>query len=97
VDHFVKTGPFERRKETAMIRGVFDPAKSPPDETERLICEARLGGDVIEMPLAEFEVDDHEEWEELSEWQGPCRPEKFDAEAATKEMRRGLPNWREVE
>jgi hypothetical protein len=40
---------------------------------------------------------DHEEWEEMSDWRGPCRPEHFDAAAATKAMRRGLPNWREME
>ncbi|MFV1981024.1 MAG: plasmid pRiA4b ORF-3 family protein [Rhodothermia bacterium] len=37
---------------------------------------------------------DHEEWDETSEWRGPCRPEEFDAGVATKRMRRGLPNWR---
>ncbi len=37
---------------------------------------------------------EHKEWEETSEWRGPYRPEQFDAEAATKAMRRGLPNWR---
>ncbi|OHB78848.1 MAG: hypothetical protein A2W31_17405 [Planctomycetes bacterium RBG_16_64_10] len=40
---------------------------------------------------------DHEEWDEMSDWRGPYRPEHFDAAAATKEMRRGLPNWREME
>lgn len=37
---------------------------------------------------------EHQEWEETSEWRGPYRPEHFDAEAVTKRMRRGLPNWR---
>ena len=40
---------------------------------------------------------DHEQWEEMSDWRGPCRPEHFDAAAATEAMRRGLPNWREME
>ena len=40
---------------------------------------------------------DHEQWDEMSDWQGPCRPEHFDAAAATKDMRRGLPNWRKME
>jgi len=40
---------------------------------------------------------DHEQWEESSEWQGPCRPEEFDAAVATQRMRRGLPNWRHQE
>jgi len=39
----------------------------------------------------------HEEWEQTSDWRGPCRPEHFDAAAATKAMQRGLPNWREME
>ena len=30
------------------------------------------------------------------EWSGPFDPEAFDAKVATKEMRKGLPNWREV-
>ena len=40
---------------------------------------------------------DHERHEEFMEWSGPFDPEKFDAEAVTKRMRRGLPNWREME
>jgi hypothetical protein len=40
---------------------------------------------------------EHEEWEESSEWRGPCRPEAFDTQAATKEMRKGLPDWRNKE
>ncbi len=39
----------------------------------------------------------HEEHESFMEWRGPFDPEAFDAKAATKEMRRGLPNWREME
>ena len=34
----------------------------------------------------------HEEHESFMEWR-----EAFDAGTATKEMRRGLPNWREME
>lgn len=40
---------------------------------------------------------EHEEHAEYLEWRGPFDPEGFDAEAATKMMRRGLPNWREEE
>ncbi len=40
---------------------------------------------------------EHENWDEMSDWQGPCRPEHFDAAATTKDMRRGLPNWRKME
>lgn len=39
----------------------------------------------------------HERHEEFMEWRGPFDPEAFDAKAATKEMRKGLPNWREME
>jgi hypothetical protein len=38
----------------------------------------------------------HERHDELLEWAGPFAPEEFDAKAATKEMRRGLPNWRKL-
>jgi hypothetical protein len=37
----------------------------------------------------------HEQHEEFTEWRGSFDPEKFDAHAATKTMRRGLPKWRE--
>ena len=37
----------------------------------------------------------HEQHEDMLEWSGGrFDPEKFDAEKATKKMRRGLPNWR---
>ncbi len=39
----------------------------------------------------------HKRHKEFLEWNGPYDPEKFDAEAATKEMQKGLPNWREME
>ena len=39
----------------------------------------------------------HEQHKEFKEWRGPFDSEAFDAGAATKEMRKGLPNWREVE
>jgi hypothetical protein len=39
----------------------------------------------------------HEEHESYLEWGGPFDPEKFDAQAAAKRMRRGLPNWRDEE
>ena len=35
----------------------------------------------------------HERHEELLDWGGPFDPDAFDARAATKEMRRGLPSW----
>ena len=39
----------------------------------------------------------HEEDESYIERGGPFDPEVFDAQAATKAMRKGLPNWREME
>ena len=39
----------------------------------------------------------HEHHQEFMECRGPYDPEAFDAKAATKKMRRGLPNWREME
>ncbi len=36
----------------------------------------------------------HEEHESFMEWRGPFDPEAFDADAATRRMRRGLPDWR---
>jgi len=39
----------------------------------------------------------HERHEEFMEWSGAFDSEGFDTEAATKHMRRGLPNWREME
>ena len=40
---------------------------------------------------------EHERHDELLEWSGPFDPEAFDAKAASREMRKGLPNWREEE
>jgi len=40
---------------------------------------------------------DHKRHEELMEWSGPYDAEQFDAQAATKEMRKGLPDWRNME
>jgi len=39
----------------------------------------------------------HERHKEFMEWSGAFDPEKCDAQAVTKRMRRGLPNWREME
>lgn len=39
----------------------------------------------------------HEEHDSYLQWGGPFDPEAFDAHAATREMRKGLPNWREME
>ena len=39
----------------------------------------------------------HERHEEYTQWAGTFRREDFDAEKATKAMRRGLPDWRRSE
>jgi hypothetical protein len=36
----------------------------------------------------------HERHEEFLDWRGPFDPEAFDLSAATRAMRRGLPDWR---
>ena len=36
----------------------------------------------------------HKRHKEFMEWSGPYDPEKFEAQAATKEMQKGLPDWR---
>jgi len=37
---------------------------------------------------------EHEEHESFMKWRGPFDSEEFDASAATRRMRRGLPDWR---
>ncbi len=39
----------------------------------------------------------HEQHEELLEWRGPFNPEELNAKKVTREMRRGLPDWRQYE
>lgn len=39
----------------------------------------------------------HKRHKEFLEWRGQFDPEKFDAQAATKDMRKGLPDWRSEE
>ena len=39
----------------------------------------------------------HERHEDFKEWGGDFDPEKFDAQQATKEMNKGLPDWRTTE
>ena len=39
----------------------------------------------------------HKRHKEFLEWNGPFDPEKFDAQAATKEMRKGVFDWRNEE
>jgi hypothetical protein len=47
--------------------------------------------------LAALADPDHEQHEEYVEWAGSFDSKVFDAEKATKAMRRGLPDWREME
>ena len=67
-------------------------------EGERACPPEDVGGIVGYEEYLEAMADPkHEEHASWLEWRGPFDPEKFDAEAATKEMRKGLPNWREME
>ena len=34
--------------------------------------------------------------EEFMEWNGACDPDEFDPKQATKEMKKGLPDWRNM-
>ncbi len=45
--------------------------------------------------LAGMADPEHEEHESFRRWRGRFDPEKFDADKATKRMRRGLPDWRQ--
>jgi hypothetical protein len=66
-------------------------------EGERACPPEDIGGpDGYRRYLETLSDPDHEEWDETSEWRGPCRPEHFDAESVTKAMRKGLPNWRKM-
>lgn len=38
----------------------------------------------------------HEHQKEFLGWSGPFDPEAFDEAKATKRMRRGLPDWRQI-
>ncbi len=62
-------------------------------EGERACPPEDVGGpDSYQEYLETLSHTDHEQWEEFSKWRGPWRPEHFEAETATKRMRRGLPN-----
>lgn len=58
VDHFKETGPFEGKWHHVTVLGLFDPEKYSCEEMYGLICKGRVGKRAIEMPLAEFEVDE---------------------------------------
>ncbi len=67
-------------------------------EGERACPPEDVGGPSgYEEYLESLRDPEHEEWKETSDWRGPFRPEHFDGQAATKAMRRGLPNWRKLE
>jgi hypothetical protein len=64
-------------------------------EGERACPPEDVGGiDGYQEYLAALADPKHEEHQSWMEWRGPFDPEKFDAEAATRAMRRGLPDWR---
>ncbi len=64
-------------------------------EGQRACPPEDVGGIYGYQEYLEAMVDpDHERHEEFMEWRGPFDPEEFDATAATKAMRTGLPNWR---
>ncbi|CAE7546119.1 unnamed protein product [Symbiodinium sp. CCMP2456] len=46
--------------------------------------------------LEALEDPKHELHEDYMEWNGPFDPDKFDTKKATREMKKGLPNWRDM-
>ena len=67
-------------------------------EGERACPPEDVGGTYGYQEYLEAMADPkHKEHADYLEWRGPLDPEAFDAQAATKMMRRGLPNWREEE
>jgi len=67
-------------------------------EGERACPPEDVGGTYGYQEYVEAMADSkHEEHADYLEWRGPFDPEAFDAQAATKMMRRGLPNWRNQE
>ena len=72
-------------------------------EAVRQFQESRMGiyehcGTVGgKIGLEELANPRHKRHKEFLEWNGPFDPEKFDAQAATKEMRKGVFDWRNAE
>lgn len=67
-------------------------------EGERACPPEDVGGIYGYQELLEAMADpDNDRHEEFMEWCEPFDPEAFDAKAATGEMRKGLPNWGEME
>jgi hypothetical protein len=67
-------------------------------EGERACPPEDVGGTYgYEEYLQAMANPEHEEHEEWLRWRGPFDPEKFDPVAATRKMRRGLPDWRKME
>lgn len=64
-------------------------------EGERACPPEDVGGTYGYREYLEGMADpEHEQHESLMAWRGPFDPDKFDAAAATRRMRRGLPDWR---
>ena len=66
-------------------------------EAARQFQESRMGTYSYQEYVKAMANPKHKRHKEFLEWSGPFDPEKFDAEAATKEMRKGLPDWRNEE
>jgi len=67
-------------------------------EGERACPPEDVGGTYGYQEYLEAMADpNHEEHDGFMQWRGPFDPEAFSAEKATKAMRRGLPNRREME
>lgn len=60
-------------------------------------CDTRSPQVADEAHLEALADSGHEEHEAFMAWNGPFDSEDFDAEEATKGMRRGLSDWREME
>ena len=67
-------------------------------EGERACPPEDVGGTSgYEEYLGAMADPEHEEHESFMKWRGPFDPEAFDAAATTRQMRRGLPDWRREE
>ena len=67
-------------------------------EGERACPPEDVGGTFgYEEYLEAMASSKHNRHKEFLGWRGPFDPEKFDANAATREMHKGLPDWRKEE
>jgi hypothetical protein len=75
-----------------------DPAHYPVClEGERACPPENVGGAYgFEEYLEAVADPNHEAYDDCLEWNGTFEPDSFDPEAATRAMRKGLPDWREM-